>query len=80
MPVSQGKLDMAAEVWDVVVVGAGLSGLSAAHLLQKRNAGLKILILEAKGEIFWIQLAQHMQDFAKPVTGLTERVGGRTVT
>lgn len=41
---------MTAEIWDVVVVGAGLSGLSAAHLLRKRNARLKILILEGKGE------------------------------
>lgn len=71
---------MAAEIWDVVVVGAGLSGLSAAHLIRKRNAGLKILILEGKGEIFWIQFAEHMQAFAKPVSGLTDRVGGRTVS
>lgn len=56
----RASLNMAAEIWDVVVVGAGLSGLSAAHLLRKRNVGLKILILEGKGEIFWIQLAEHM--------------------
>lgn len=67
---------MAAKIWDVVVVGAGLSGLSAAHLLRKRNGGLKILILEGKGEIFWIQLAEHMQAFAKPVW--SHRSGGRT--
>lgn len=42
-------LTMTAEIWDVIVVGAGLSGLSAAHLLLKRNTGLKILILEGKG-------------------------------
>lgn len=41
---------MTAEIRDVVVVGAGLSGLSAAHLLQRRNDALKILILEGKGE------------------------------
>lgn len=40
---------MTAEIWDVIVVGAGLSGLSAAHYLRKRDAKLKILILEGKG-------------------------------
>ncbi|XP_059214605.1 LOW QUALITY PROTEIN: probable flavin-containing monoamine oxidase A [Centropristis striata] len=42
---------MTAEIWDVIIVGAGLSGLSAAHLLRKRNAGLKILILEGKDRV-----------------------------
>lgn len=41
---------MTAEIWDVIIVGAGLSGLSAAHLLRKRNAKMKILILEGKGD------------------------------
>lgn len=40
---------MTADIWDVVIVGAGLSGLSAAHLLTKRDAKLRILILEGKG-------------------------------
>lgn len=40
---------MTAEIWDVIVVGAGLSGLSAAHWLKKRDASMKILILEGKG-------------------------------
>lgn len=44
------SLNMTAEIWDVVVIGAGLSGLSAAHLLRKRNARLKVLLLEGKGE------------------------------
>ncbi|XP_037609392.1 probable flavin-containing monoamine oxidase A [Sebastes umbrosus] len=42
---------MTAEIWDVVIVGAGLSGLSAAHLLRKRNAKLRILILEGKDRV-----------------------------
>lgn len=43
------SLTMTAEIWDVIIIGAGLSGLSAAHLLRKRNAKLKILIVEGKG-------------------------------
>ncbi|KAM9841707.1 putative flavin-containing monoamine oxidase A [Aulostomus maculatus] len=42
---------MTAEIWDVIIVGAGLSGLSAAHLLQKKNAELRILILEGKDRV-----------------------------
>ncbi|XP_028273245.1 probable flavin-containing monoamine oxidase A isoform X2 [Parambassis ranga] len=42
---------MTAEIWDVIIVGAGLSGLSAAHLLKKRNAKLRILILEGKDRV-----------------------------
>ncbi|XP_017280974.1 probable flavin-containing monoamine oxidase A [Kryptolebias marmoratus] len=42
---------MTAEIWDVIIVGAGLSGLSAAHFLRKREAKLKILILEGKDRV-----------------------------
>ncbi|KAM7369261.1 hypothetical protein PAMP_013543 [Pampus punctatissimus] len=42
---------MTAEIWDVIIVGAGLSGLSAAHLLRKREAKLRILILEGKDRV-----------------------------
>ena len=35
---------------DVIVVGAGLSGLSAAHFMHKRDPNIRIVILEAKGE------------------------------
>ncbi|XP_044030718.1 probable flavin-containing monoamine oxidase A isoform X1 [Siniperca chuatsi] len=42
---------MTTEIWDVVIVGAGLSGLSAAHLLRKRNAKLRILIAEGKDRV-----------------------------
>lgn len=42
---------MTAEIWDVIIVGAGLSGLSAAHHLLKRNADLKILLLEGKDRV-----------------------------
>lgn len=39
------------ESCDIVIVGAGLSGLSAARDLQKRNKQLKVLVLEAKGAL-----------------------------
>ncbi|XP_062291253.1 probable flavin-containing monoamine oxidase A [Scomber scombrus] len=42
---------MTAEIWDTIIVGAGLSGLSAAHLLRKRDAKLRILILEGKDRV-----------------------------
>ena len=38
-------------VYDVIVIGAGLSGLSAAYRLKTiSNSKLKVLVLEAKGE------------------------------
>ncbi|XP_035694429.1 probable flavin-containing monoamine oxidase A [Branchiostoma floridae] len=36
---------------DVVVVGGGLSGLSSAYHLSKRNSSCRILVLEAKGRV-----------------------------
>lgn len=36
-------------IYDVVVVGAGLSGLTAAYRLLQHDRSLRILILEAKG-------------------------------
>lgn len=45
----QPAAGMSEDQFDVVVVGAGLSGLSAARRLQKRNAQLRVLVLEARG-------------------------------
>ncbi|KAH9490042.1 hypothetical protein Btru_035503 [Bulinus truncatus] len=36
---------------DVVVIGAGLSGLAAAYFLNKKDKGLRIIIVEAKDRI-----------------------------
>ena len=35
---------------DVVIVGAGISGLSAAYYIQKKDSGIRLAVLEAKGE------------------------------
>ena len=37
------------KVWDVVVVGAGLAGLNAAHLLEEQ--GLKVQVVEASDRV-----------------------------
>jgi protoporphyrinogen oxidase len=37
--------------YDVIIIGAGLSGLSAAYFLKERNNLLNILILEGKPRI-----------------------------
>lgn len=57
---------MTEETWDVVIVGAGLSGLSAAQTLRKRNGKLRILILEGKGlsKLFVIHYAAKHSTFS----------------
>ncbi|XP_066507699.1 probable flavin-containing monoamine oxidase A [Hoplias malabaricus] len=45
---------------DVVVVGAGLSGLTAAHALRKKNQQLEVLVVEAKGRVGGRTLAQRL--------------------
>jgi len=37
---------------DVVIIGAGVSGLSAAYYIQKKDAGIRLAVLEAKG-LLW---------------------------
>ncbi|KAK1800668.1 hypothetical protein P4O66_005877, partial [Electrophorus voltai] len=53
-------LAMSEESCDVVVVGAGLSGFSAAHLLKKRQEQWKVLVLEGKGRVGGRTLTQHL--------------------
>ncbi|XP_018589942.2 probable flavin-containing monoamine oxidase A [Scleropages formosus] len=42
---------MSARSYDVVIVGAGLSGLSAARHLLKKNSSLRVLLLEGKDRV-----------------------------
>lgn len=37
------------ELWDVIIVGAGLAGLRAAHILTRAN--LKVVVLEARDRV-----------------------------
>lgn len=39
------------EIYDVVIIGAGISGSYAAYTLKKRCKNIKILILEAKDRV-----------------------------
>ena len=38
------------EIVDVVVVGAGISGLYAAYRIKQKAPELKVIVLEAKGK------------------------------
>ena len=38
------------EIFDVIVIGAGISGLYAAYRIQQKAPQLKVLVLEAKGK------------------------------
>ena len=37
--------------YDVVIVGAGMAGMTAARLLSRAGPGLKVLILEARDRV-----------------------------
>ena len=39
------------DTFDVVIVGAGISGISAAYRIRKRNPGISHVILERRANI-----------------------------
>ena len=39
------------DVYDIIIVGAGISGLSAAYTLKKSLKDIKLLIIEAKNRV-----------------------------
>lgn len=44
-----GHATLQRKKFDVVIIGAGLSGLSAANTLMKKNTGVTFIVLEGKG-------------------------------
>ncbi|KAI0218221.1 Amine oxidase [flavin-containing] A [Lamellibrachia satsuma] len=46
---------------DVVIIGAGLSGLTAAHQLWKKDPSLHVAVLEAKGRVGGRMVGQTLQ-------------------
>ncbi len=35
--------------WDVIVIGAGIAGMTAAYRIKQRDQHARVLVLEAKG-------------------------------
>ncbi len=61
--------------WDVVIVGAGVSGLSAACELRK--SGLSILVLEARDHIGGRAWTRHEPGLSAPIELGAEFIHGR---
>jgi protoporphyrinogen oxidase len=37
------------KIYDVIIIGAGISGLSAAHFIKKLSPSFEVMLLEASG-------------------------------
>jgi monoamine oxidase len=61
--------------WDVVIIGAGVSGLSAASEL--RNSGLSILVLDARDHVGGRVWTRHEPGLSAPVELGAEFIHGR---
>jgi monoamine oxidase len=69
------KRDMAKASWDVVIIGAGVSGLSAASELRK--SGLSLLILEARDRVGGRAYTRNEPDLSAPIELGAEFIHGR---
>jgi monoamine oxidase len=66
---------MAKAPWDVVIIGAGVSGLAAASELRK--SGLSVLILEARDHVGGRAWTRHEPDLSAPIELGAEFIHGR---
>ena len=66
---------MANVSWDVVIIGAGVSGLAAASDLHK--SGLSVLILEARDHVGGRAWTRHEPDLSAPIELGAEFIHGR---
>src|SRR5437868_5278469 len=66
---------MANASWDVVIIGAGVSGLAAASELRK--SGLSVLILEARNRVGGRAWTRHEPDLSAPIELGAEFIHGR---
>src|SRR4030088_350021 len=66
---------MAKVSWDVVIIGAGVSGLAAAGELRK--SGLSVLILEARDHVGGRAWTRHEPDLSAPIELGAEFIHGR---
>ena len=50
--------------FDVIVIGGGISGLTAAYTVRKKAPDARVIVLEGKGVVFFffssIQLADYL--------------------
>jgi monoamine oxidase len=67
--------EMANASWDVVIIGAGVSGLAAASELRK--SGLSVLILEARDHVGGRAWTRHEPDLSAPIELGAEFIHGR---
>ncbi|MDB6161113.1 MAG: hypothetical protein JWO04_4819 [Gammaproteobacteria bacterium] len=66
---------MANASWDVVIIGAGVSGLAAASELRK--SGLSVLILDARDHVGGRAWTRHEPDLSAPIELGAEFIHGR---
>src|SRR5215468_5464478 len=66
---------MANALWDVVIIGAGVSGLAAAA--EMRKSGLSVLVLEARDRVGGRAWTRNEPDLSAPIELGAEFIHGR---